>query len=246
MSYLLDPRLPGPGTLALVGSGEYLPQIDELDRWLIARLKAPARVVCLPTAAGTEGDERIAYWSDLGVDHFTQLGVQQVQALRVIDHQTASDPALAQQVRAANFVYLSGGKPTYLYASLRGTPVWQAILDVLANGGVVAGCSAGAMIFGERIPTSLFSSQWQEAFTLLPQAFIMPHFNEIPRMMLSGMRLVAGKLTIFGVEGFTALVCGPDGLSARGRGQVVLINDGTEQAYTDGQYIFNTPQKSVD
>jgi hypothetical protein len=54
--------------LALVGSGEYLPPIEPVDRQLINRLPAPVRVVCLPTAVGTEGDERIDYWSRLGVD----------------------------------------------------------------------------------------------------------------------------------------------------------------------------------
>ena len=60
--------------LALVGSGEYLPPIEAVDRALLERLDGPARVVCLPTAAGTEGAERIRYWSELGVRHFARLG----------------------------------------------------------------------------------------------------------------------------------------------------------------------------
>jgi cyanophycinase len=238
MPLSINTHLPGTGTLALVGSGEYLPPIEDLDRWLMGRLSEPARVVCLPTAAGTEGDERIDYWSNLGVEHFSRLGAAQVKALRVVDHQSALDPILAGQVREANFVYLSGGKPAYLYACLKDTPVLDAILAVLASGGVVAGCSAGAMVFGERIPTSLFSSNWQEGFALLQDVFIIPHFNEIPRMMLQGMRLVAGKLTIVGVEGSTALVCSPQGLQVQGRGQVVVLRDGKEIAFSAGQSIL--------
>ncbi len=237
MSIHLSSRLPGPGTLALVGSGEYLPPIEPLDRWLMARLDGPPRVVCLPTAAGTEGDDRIRYWCDLGVNHFTALGAAQVEALWVIDRPSALDRALADRVGAANFVYLSGGKPSYLHNTLVGTPVWEAILSVLRRGGVVAGCSAGAMIFGERIPTSLFSTSWQPAFGLLPGAFVIPHYDEIPRMMLQGMRLVAGKLTVVGVEGSTALVCGPDGMCVQGRGAVTLLSNGTEQRYAGGQTI---------
>jgi cyanophycinase len=233
----LSAHLPGPGTLALVGSGEYLPPIEALDRWLMDLLDEPARVACLPTAAGTEGDARIQYWCDLGVDHFSHLGAAHTESVRVIDRPSALDPGLAERVRAANFVYLSGGKPSYLYNCLVGTPVWSAILEVLARGGVVAGCSAGAMIFGERIPTSLFSSSWQASFGLLPGAFVIPHFDEIPRMMLHGMRLVAGKLTVIGIEGSTALVCGPKGLSSQGRGSVTLIEDGTERRYTSGDII---------
>ena len=231
------PKLPGKGTLALVGSGEYLAPIEPLDGWLMTCLGEPARVVCLPTAAGNEGNDRIAYWSNLGVQHFTRLGAAQVEAVRVIDHTTALDPALAERVAAANFIYISGGKPTYLHNALMDTPVWDAILSVLSRGGVVAGCSAGAMIFSERIPTSLFASTWQPAFSLLPGAVILPHFDEIPRMMLAGMRLLAGSLPIIGIEGSTALVCGPNGLSVQGKGSVVVISDGNEQRFSAGQVL---------
>ena len=226
-------KLPGPGLLALIGSGEYLPPIDPLDRWLLDRLPEPARVVCLPTAAGTEGDERINYWCELGIEHFSLLGAQ-VEALRVIDRASAQDLVLAERVRGANFVYLSGGKPAYLYNTLFGTPVWEAVNSVLEQGGVVAGCSAGAMIFGERIPTSLFSNKWQPAFNFLPGAFIIPHFDEIPRMMLHGMRLVAGKLKVIGIPASTALVCGPDGASVQGVNAVTLIDDGHETQFSPG------------
>jgi cyanophycinase len=237
MTIKLESRLPGPGTLALVGSGEYLVPIQPLDRWLMERLGEPARVVCLPTAAGTEGDPRIQYWCDLGVSHFSQMGVERVEALWVIDRKTALDPLMVERIAAANFVYLSGGKPAYLHSTLVGTPVWEAVLNVLKNGGVVAGCSAGAMIFGERIPSSLFSSSWQTAFSLLPGAFVVPHYDEIPRMMLQGMRLVAGKLTVVGVEGSTALVCGPEGFSVQGRGSVTLLSNGDELKYSSGAVI---------
>ena len=132
---------------------------------------------------------------------------------------------------------LSGGKPAYLYNSLQDTPVWQAITQVLQRGGVVAGCSAGAMIFGEHTPPSLFSTQWQTAFNFLPGAFIIPPFDEIPRMMLHGMRLVAGKLKMIGVEGSTALVCGPEGVSVQGLGSVALIDDGHETRFGAGSVL---------
>lgn len=54
------------GTLALVGAGEYLPGVEAIDRFLLSRLPAPRRVVCLPTAAGAEAAERLRYWADLG------------------------------------------------------------------------------------------------------------------------------------------------------------------------------------
>ena len=64
------------GTLALVGSGEYTVEMDHVDRFLLARLPDKPRVVCMPTAAGREGRERIAYWSELGTRHFSRLGAK--------------------------------------------------------------------------------------------------------------------------------------------------------------------------
>ncbi len=224
-------HLPGPGTLALVGSGEYLPPIEALDRLLLARLAEPAQVVCLPTAAGTEGEERIRYWSELGVKHFTRLGVERVEALPVTDRVSASDEALAERVRQANFVYLSGGKPHYLYMSLENTPVFQAIEAVLTKGGVVAGCSAGAMIFGQDIPGSPFPWSWQPGFGYLPGAIVLPHFEELPKAILSGFLPFTGKLTIIGVEGNTALVCTQEGCYAAGSGGVTLIHGNEKVRY---------------
>lgn len=189
--------------LALVGSGEYLPPIEAVDRALLARLDGPARVVCLPTAAGTEGAERINYWSALGVEHFTRLGAA-TEAVAVVDRASAHDAALAERIRQANFVYLSGGKPDYLYQTLAGSPAWAAIETVLAEGGVVAGCSAGAMIMGEKF---FGFPGWKSGFGFLRGATIVPHFEEIPEAMLQPIRLLAGrKLALVGIEGNTCLV----------------------------------------
>jgi cyanophycinase len=65
------------GLIALLGSGEYLPVMDNVDRYLLANCGSKnekPRVVCLPTAAGQEGDASINRWSKMGLDHFQRLG----------------------------------------------------------------------------------------------------------------------------------------------------------------------------
>jgi cyanophycinase len=225
----------GNGHLALVGSGEYLPGMDPVDRALLDTLPGPARVVCLPTAAGAEGAERIQYWADLGINHFKALGVTSVESLPIIDHTSACDLTLAARVAEANFVYLSGGKPSYLRHSLENTPVWEAIQDILQRGGVVAGCSAGAMVFGERIPSSLMSSTWLEGFNFLPGVFVMPHFDELPSAISRTIPTLWKDLTLVGIEGYTALVCSASGCQVLGRGSVTIARGRQrEQFYEDG------------
>lgn len=223
--------------LALVGSGEYLPGMDGVDRILLDRLDQAPKVVCLPTAAGTEGADRIGYWARLGETHFTRLGVD-VESVPVIDRADAENPRLAERVAGANLVYLSGGKPDYLFKTLDGTPVWAAIQGVLAAGGILAGCSAGAMILGERM---FAFPGWKPAFGLVSGAAIIPHFDEIPRAMSAPLRLFTGSdLTILGVDGYTALVVSPGGWAKEetyevlGSGGVTVWNRESKIRYTQG------------
>jgi cyanophycinase len=231
MSLPLTAHLPGSGTLALVGSGEYLPAMDAVDLHLLGRLDEPGRVVCLPTAAGAEGDERIQYWCDLGEQHFKNLDVEWVSSLKVIDRSSAMDEVMADRIRQANFVYLSGGKPHYLYMTLEGTPVFDAIRFVLEQGGVLAGCSAGAMIFGERIPGSPFPWSWENGFNYLTGSMILPHFDELPKTLLSAFIPFSGQLKIVGIEGNTALVCSNKACTVCGSGGVTVIHGNDKQRF---------------
>ena len=227
-------NLPG-GTLALVGSGEYLPRVDQLDGELLNRLAKPERVALLATGAGTEGAERIAYWQDLGYEHFTRLGAAEVDRVPVIDRQTAQDETLAARVARANFVYISGGKPVHLYHSLVDTPVWLAIQSVLAGGGVVAGCSAGAMIFAEILPPDPFHWSGTPAFGLLTGCFILPHFDEIPGALVKSAAQLGGKRWLVGIEGSTALVCSSEGMQVSGLGGVTFATGRVQRRFTAAQ-----------
>ncbi len=233
--------IPGEGTLALVGAGEYLDPMAPVDRFLISQLHEIPRVVCLPTAAGSEGEQRVQYWTDLGVKHFQDLGVEQVEGLRMIDRAGAENAEMAARIRQANFIYFSGGKPAYLYRSLVGTLAWKAILDVLAGGGVVAGCSAGAMIFGERVISGPGRLDPFEGFGWLKGAYVIPHFDELPAAMVEGAALLLRKWTLVGVDGFTALIAGEHGLCVRGRGKVEVRTKGARSRYTEADGWWQLP-----
>src|SRR5262249_61846608 len=116
------------GALALVGSGEYLAVMDEIDRRLLTTVGGPAaaRVALLPTASGLEG-EAPSRWNELGRAHFRALGAQ-VEGLPLLRRQDASDPAILATLREANFFYFSGGNPSYVIECLVETPAWQIIV----------------------------------------------------------------------------------------------------------------------
>ena len=206
--------------LVLVGSGEYLPEMDPVDRILLSELGRHPTVVCLPTAAGTEGTERIRYWSDLGVNHFNRLGAA-ARSVPVVTRRDAQSLDLAEQVRQAEFVYLSGGRPDYLLNVLQNSLVWKAIQDVLERGGILGGCSAGAMIMGTKIPGF---PRAKPAFNLLPEnVVIVPHFDEIPALFVRFVRLLtSSRLRLVGIPGSTALVVQDSYGKVLGKGSVEL------------------------
>lgn len=218
--------------LALAGSGEFLNGMRVVDDALIHRLPAPVKVVCLPTAAGLEGSAVVKYWSDLGVSYFTQLGVEAI-ALPVIDHSSAQDDGFAQTILEANFIYLSGGKPSHLHQSLAGTPVWSAILAVFQRGGLVAGCSAGAMVMGEKY---FFPPRWRNGFGVLPKISIIPHFDELPSIYVNLIkRWNPDSLTIIGIDRDTILLQSDHQYEVLGSGQVTIIKDRRATHYQAGR-----------
>ncbi len=201
------------GLIALLGSGEYLPVMNDVDAYLLANCGANGRtprVVCLPTAAGREGDASVNRWSNMGVEHFKRLGAD-VRAVPVIDTESANDLEHAAAVEEADVVYFSGGNPAYLHQTMKDSLVWKSAQKVWERGGVYAGCSAGAMILAREIPDfRAMGLRSISAFGVVPVAFVMPHFDAIPifgKPMVATLRkrLKDGEMMV-GVDEDTAIV----------------------------------------
>lgn len=199
------------GLIALVGSGEYLPVMEDVDRYLLDSRNLNGRkprVVCLPTAAGKEGDQSVYRWSTMGVEHFKKLGAD-VTALKIVDRQTADDPQYESILESADLIYFSGGDPGYLYETMKDTCAWNAAQRAWTRGAVYAGCSAGAMILGHRMPSFRLSGT-QQGFGIVPAEFIMPHFDAIPAiwkpMVVALQKQLKDGQRMIGVDEDTALV----------------------------------------
>ena len=129
------------GILALQGGGPFAAN-DDLDRRLLTAASA-TRVVMLPTADAYEHPERLVA---AALNWGERLDVE-VEALMVMRRGEAMDEGAVGVLRGARAVYLVGDQPLHLRSVLKGTPLWEAIAQVLIDGGVVAatGGSAAAM-----------------------------------------------------------------------------------------------------
>ena len=212
-----------PGKLALVGSGEYLPVMQEIEEWLLDG--RPRRYVQLATAAAPEGERSLNRWHELGAVAAARLDVEQV-VVDVRDAVSANDAENAALVEGAGLIYLSGGNPTYLANTLRGTQVWTAIVDAWRAGASLAGCSAGAMAMGGYIPDIRHPKRGGvDGLGIVPDLRVLPHFDKYSRMIPDFVMrpLLTDTATVVGIDEDTALVSeGPaeDGLwEFRSRGR---------------------------
>lgn len=222
------PQRPAPGPIALVGSGEFLPQMAEVDRTLLAG--RPSRAAFLATAAGLEGPETVSRWLGLGTEHYRSLGVEPVP-IPVIDGDDADDAEHAALVQGAGLVYLSGGHPAYLARTLRGSRVWAAIEAAWRAGAALAGCSAGAMALSAEAPSVRGGGADEAGLGVVPHVAVIPHFDRIarwdPTLVARRTSRRSPGVTVVGIDEDTALVGGPHRWTVMGhRGVTVFGPDG--------------------
>jgi len=231
-----------PGPLALVGSGEYLPVMADVEALLLKG--RPARYVQLPTAAAPEGEQSLRHWLDLGAAQADRLGVEQVPLL-VRDRAEADSAELAGRVDGAGLIYLSGGSPTYLAQTLRGTKVWAAIVAAWQSGSALAGCSAGAIALTGWVPAMrALHREPGPGLDLLPRLRVLPHFDKmtgwLPDLLPRALADAPAGTAVLGIDEDTAIVDltgAGHAWQVHGRQQAWVLTSDSRQPYGPGTTI---------
>ena len=201
------------GSLALVGSGEYLPAMATIEKSLIddgiKNGKRPIYVQ-IPTAAGQESSDRLEYWKQLGKAQADRLGVDSI-FLPIFTREDANNPEYATLIHNAALIYMSGGDPHYLAETLMGTPLWNAIQENWRTGASLAGCSAGAMVLSAEVPNFRFSKKEPTpGLNLTPNIRVIPHFDKffkwIPESAAKMLLHVPDDTILIGIDELTAIV----------------------------------------
>jgi peptidase E len=203
------------GALALVGSGEYLPGMADLEGALLRsgiERGLKNRYVQIPLAAGRESVERKRYWEELGAAQAQRLDAEQIY-LPLYSRDDAMREDLAALIEEAGLIYLSGGDPSYLANSLIDTPVWAAIERNWRGGSALAGCSAGAMALSADVPNFRKQSEvGTPGLNVLPTIRTIPHYNKffgwIPDSAAKLMVRAPEGVSVIGVDEMTAMVTG--------------------------------------
>jgi cyanophycinase len=233
-------RMPESGPIALVGSGEFLPGMNEIDAALLAATgRRRPRVAILPTASWPDGEEIFRRWASMGVDHFTALGAE-VEPVLVRDRFDAEDEGHVQAIGEADLVYLSGGKPGHLTDTLVGSPVGEALLAAHRRGATIAGCSAGAMSLAARQwdvrrRRLFWPLRWRDGLDLVPRGSVIPHYDAFPEPMTAMIVLQTPRtLVTLGIDEETAAVGRDGSWQVQGRGRVTVWHGRHRERYRRG------------
>ena len=234
------------GSLALVGSGEYLPAMAAFEKSLlddaIALGKAPTYIQ-IPTAAGKESSDRLDYWKQLGAAQAQRIGVNPIH-LPIYSREDAFNQVHVDAINNSALMYMSGGDPHHLATTLIDTPLWSAILSNWASGASLAGCSAGAMVLSSQIPNfRLTKNPPTQGLNLLPNIRVIPHFNKffrwIPESAAKVLLHVPSDAILIGVDEMTAIVkrAGAEHWVVVGDAKVHILKGLPDQVLHDGQEI---------
>jgi cyanophycinase len=208
------------GRFLLLGSGEFEPWSAAAERFALSDATGDGSVAILATACGREGDAVFERWNAMGLAHYASLGIT-ANALPVRNRADARNAGPAARLDAASMVFFSGGSPKYLAESIKGTPVWDAVLRLIERGGVFAGCSAGAMITGATGMRFPFSS----GLGLLPTNALGVHWDALSGWWVRWLRDLAPRrlpsaVQFIGVAENTAVASDGDAWRVFGSGVV--------------------------
>ena len=234
------------GPVALVGAGEFLDQMTEFDRGLLASTgRSRPRVVILPTASAPDGEAVFAGWAERGVEHFAALGAE-VEPVMVRTVEDGHDAAALQAIGESDLVYLSGGNPRHLGSVLAGSPLGAALVAANARGAVIAGCSAGAMAIVARcmdfrtlprlrMPLP-FPVRWRPGLGLVEGVAVLPHYDAFPEPLSACIALQAPRGgVVLGIDEDTALVGRNGSWQVHGAGRVTVWRAWRRERFRRGE-----------
>lgn len=221
------------GYLLLEGGAEFGGRMRDPDLKAIklaGGFEAPVRII--PTAAAPDNNHRRA--GDNGIRWFQSLGAKDVGSLPLIDKVSANDENIAQSLREAKLIYMLGGFTGYLGETLKGSAAWQAALEAYANGAVIAGSSAGAMVMCE-FYYDPSRGQVIDGLNLVPNAIVMPHYDTFGKSWASRLLEIA-QVTLVGIDERTGMLDDGRGTwTVHGAGNVTLYRNQKVETYVTGK-----------
>jgi cyanophycinase len=227
--------------MALLGSGEFDPWSEPVERWLIERSRRPdGTALVLPTAAAHEGEDSFQRWGSKGLEHFASLDLPaDVLPLRVREDADRDD--LVARLDDASLVFFSGGNPYRLARALDGSAFWTRLQELMAEGLPYAGCSAGVAC----LTVKTFDSEaegpdgmWKAGLGFARGVVFGPHWDIVDTWIPGATTFIVSSVepgdALVGLDEETAMVGDGASWNVIGRQQIHVLEDGTWRSFGAG------------
>lgn len=219
--------------LCLQGGAEFGPGCREMDAALLAR--ADGGPVVVTALAGAPGREyRTA--GDNGVRHFRSLGAADVRVAP--DVREDPEGALAA-LGAARLLVLPGGSPARLLDALRSTPVGDLVPRLLADGVVVSGSSAGAMVLcAWTVLPERGSPDVVPGLGLVARTLVVPHWIGASGWLAAVAAAVPPDVRVLGLPEQSGVVVADGSATAVGSAPTALLSEDRVLAVGDATVLW--------
>jgi cyanophycinase len=228
-------------SIAFLGSGEFDPWSEPVERWLLARSrnhKGP--VLVAPTAAAHEGDVSFDGWAAKGLEHYRALGIP-AEVLPLKTREDAHRDELVARLEEASMVFFSGGNPARLTQVVEGTPFWEALVTAFWSGLPYAGCSAGVACLTEVTfdsDSQELDSVWAAGLGFVRDVLFGPHWDIVDTWIPGATEFIVSSVkpgnTFVGLDEDTAMVGDGTRWEVMGRAKVHVMRDGDWTQYAEG------------
>lgn len=228
-----DSTPPG-GVFVAIGGGPERPEIIQT----ILRLAGgkDRRVVVMPTASGDPSSSGLAY-----KQFFLNEGVHDVVSLPIPDRDAANELGPVKDIGRADLLYFTGGDQNRLVNILSNTAVHGSIQTAWQRQAVIAGTSAGAMVWGPEFIANGSSRgamllgfsrdgagnpglELRPGMNLWDNLIVDTHFTEQERMGRLLLAIASNPgATGLGVDEGTAAIVTNDTIQAVGTGTVTIL-----------------------
>jgi cyanophycinase-like exopeptidase len=230
------------GVVAMVGSGEFTPAMDSVDRALLEASGRPRpRAVVLSVVRGRGRRARATPPVAAARAHLEALGAE-VEALLLRRSADGDDAAHVQAVTEADIIYIADAPPDLLYRALASTALERALRRAHERGGVIAGCSGGATVLGQHRPRRRrrlgIPGRWGSGLGMVPRVAVMTRYDAIPLPLraLAIARAPRGSV-VLGIDRATALVGRGGSWQVHGPGRVTVWRGRRRSRHAEGDVL---------
>jgi cyanophycinase len=243
------------GAFAFMGSGEFEPWHDDVDRWLLERADGDGTVLILPTASAREGDEVFEGWATKGLRHYERLGAA-ASVVPIRSREDADRREFVDALSSASVVFFSGGNPWYLAETLRGSAFCEVMIQRLAEGLAYAGCSAGVACLSEMTfdsDTEDFEQVFKPGLGFVRRTLFGPHWDMIDTWIPGAREFITDSVPeggrLVAIDEETAMVGDGSSWSVTGRSGVHVWENGNWSDHVTGDgfslELMDEPKPSV-